>query len=340
MKRSVSILIALCLAMSLTACGGDTPPTVSDPISDPVTTTTMDTTGDATTLPQNGGLDTLRFVGRIVELVDSAVLMECVGDCVLGDTVWVQLGNLPDFVPQIGQVYTVTYEDMVMLSMPPRVNAWAMTPASASATDATTGEKTDTTATEGEAAPSTSVVTGTIATFVAADSSTNQESSATATVTAPSAAIPQSTATTQSAAISATVTTTSASLTGAPTTPPPPLEALDTAVAWDIRKAMIDMDPEIPDNYTAEDVWLTYYGTYNGYTVVSIFAPFLAADDVRWDETVGGQTFANVCAYDLYVWRDGEFLMLRAAYKNGWITDDQLRDLAYYWNGNHGKAMK
>ena len=340
MKRLVSLLMALCLVVGLTACGGDTSPADSAPTSDTVATT--DTTGDTTattTLPQSGGLDTLRFVGRIVESDGSAVLMECEDDCTLGDTVWVQLGHLPDFVPQIGQVYTVTYEDMVMLSMPPRVNALAMTPVSASATDAATEEKTKTTVTEEKGASSTSVVSGTIATFVAADSSVKEETSTTATVA--SSVIGHSTAATQAAtSASSTVTTQSISATSKPTTPPPPLGTLDTALAKDIKETMVRMDPEVSPHYTEKDVWLTYYGTYDGCIVVSVFAPFLAADNVRWDETVGGQVFTSVCAYDLYVWRDGEFFMLRDAYKKGWITDAHLRDLAYYWNGNYGKAVK
>jgi hypothetical protein len=114
------------LMITLMGCGGDLP-AVSD-TSAPVTTTTAATT---TTLPQTQQPDTLSFTGRVLEVAeeDAAVLMECIGDCALGDRVWVQLGRFPDLKPQVGETYTVTYEDMVMLSLPPRIVAVTIQPA-------------------------------------------------------------------------------------------------------------------------------------------------------------------------------------------------------------------
>lgn len=131
MKKCICIVGAVCLLLSLTACG-DTPPAVSDPAvtTTATTTTTTATTASATTatttLPQRETLDTLRFTGRVLEVSGSAALMESPDDFVWGDTVWVQFGGVPDVTPQVGDTYTVTYEDMVMLSLPPRVVAVAM----------------------------------------------------------------------------------------------------------------------------------------------------------------------------------------------------------------------
>lgn len=127
MRKGVSVLLAMSLALSLCACGG-TSTGVSAPTASS-TTTTATTATATTTLPQGEQLDTLVFKGRVLELTadGSAVLMESVGDSPLGDRVWVQLGRITDVTPQVGEAYTVTYEDMVMLSMPPRINAVTMT---------------------------------------------------------------------------------------------------------------------------------------------------------------------------------------------------------------------
>ena len=119
MKRIICLLCALLLLASLTACGEDAPAAT-----DPTTTTT-------TTLPQGENGDALCFTGRVLEIAeqDMAVLMACVGTCPLGDRVWVQLGRYPDLVTQmqVGQTYVVTYEDIVMPSLPPRITAVTIT---------------------------------------------------------------------------------------------------------------------------------------------------------------------------------------------------------------------
>ena len=109
----------------LAGCG-DTPPAVGESSTTPSIITTTTTT---TTVPKRESLDTLTFTGRILEVEadGSAALMECYGNSPLGDRVWVQLGGIADLTPQVGEEYKVTYEDMVMLSMPPRINAVTMT---------------------------------------------------------------------------------------------------------------------------------------------------------------------------------------------------------------------
>lgn len=123
MKKGVCIVLALGCLLSLAACG-DVPHDVSAPttVTDPTTTTTT------TTLPQGQQLDTLTFIGRVLEVQadGTAALMECIGETPLGDRVWVQLGGVPEVSPQVGETYKVAYEDMVMLSLPPRINAVTM----------------------------------------------------------------------------------------------------------------------------------------------------------------------------------------------------------------------
>ena len=123
MKRMICLLGSLLLLASLSACGESA--TVVDT---PTTTTAAPPT--TTTLPQGEPLHDLRFTGRVLEVAedDGAALMACVGTCPLGDRVWVQLGLCPDVEVQVGQTYIVTYEDMVMPSLPPRITAVTVTP--------------------------------------------------------------------------------------------------------------------------------------------------------------------------------------------------------------------
>ena len=119
MKKGMYICLLAALALMMTAACGDVPHEVSAP-------TTASTT--TTTLPQGENLDTLSFTGRVLEVQEdgSAVLMEPQGECPLGNRVWVQLGGVSNVNPQAGELYKVTYEDMVMLSLPPRINAVTM----------------------------------------------------------------------------------------------------------------------------------------------------------------------------------------------------------------------
>lgn len=66
----------------------------------------------------------LTFKGKVLEIDGDSVLMEC-HDKNKFDTVWVYFAQT-DATPQIGQEYTVTYEDMVMPSLPPRITAVEM----------------------------------------------------------------------------------------------------------------------------------------------------------------------------------------------------------------------
>lgn len=280
----IGLLVTLML-LSLTACG-DVPHDVSAP-----TTTTTSDSSTTTTLPQGTSLDTLTFTGRVLEVEDTAALMECIGECTLGDRVWVQLGGVPDVTPQVGQTYTVTYEDMVMLSLPPRVNALQMVATDTNTTSITTAATTAVTTTTTPTSTTTTAVT---------------------TATTPSGAV---------------VTTLQM-----PHIAVDPMGSLNPTREKEIKNALLSMDATAAASYTAEDIRLTYYGTYQGCVVVSIDAPFLPQNDTAWDENIGGYVFYGVKPYDLYVWRGDSFFMLRQVYESAWITEVDLRDINYYWN--------
>ena len=65
------------------------------------------------------------LTGKVKEVDGRAMLLECVGNSQF-TTVWVELGNA-ELDPMVGETYTVTYEDLVMPSLPPRITAVTVT---------------------------------------------------------------------------------------------------------------------------------------------------------------------------------------------------------------------
>lgn len=83
-----------------------------------VDSTTSD--GDAVT---DGALS---FIGTVKQIEGTAVLMECTDVPQFSSGVWVELGNT-ELIPMVGETYVVTYEDLVMPSLPPRITAVTIT---------------------------------------------------------------------------------------------------------------------------------------------------------------------------------------------------------------------
>lgn len=124
---NVLILTLTVMALLLTACTqtqpAQTPPTTTE--STTTTTVTTTETAPTTTTEAVETPEGLSFKGKVLEIDGDQVLMEC-HDKTKFDTVWVNVA-LTDATPQIGQEYTVFYEDMVMPSLPPRITAVRMT---------------------------------------------------------------------------------------------------------------------------------------------------------------------------------------------------------------------
>ena len=72
--------------------------------------------------------DHLSFTGKVKQVDGTAVLMECDSVPQFSNGVWVELGNA-GLSPVVGETYVVTYEDMVMPSLPPRITAISITKA-------------------------------------------------------------------------------------------------------------------------------------------------------------------------------------------------------------------
>lgn len=69
----------------------------------------------------------LSFVGKVTQIEGTALLMECADTPQFNSGVWVEVGALT-FTPEIGAEYVVTYEDLVMPSLPPRITAVSIKP--------------------------------------------------------------------------------------------------------------------------------------------------------------------------------------------------------------------
>lgn len=68
----------------------------------------------------------LSFTGKVKQVEGNAILMECTDVPQFSSGVWVELGDAePD--PMVGETYEVTYQDLVMPSLPPRIFAVTIT---------------------------------------------------------------------------------------------------------------------------------------------------------------------------------------------------------------------
>ncbi len=68
----------------------------------------------------------LSFTGTVTQVEGHAMLMSCDSVPQFSSGVWVELGDTR-LAPQVGDTYTVTYEDIVMPSLPPRITAITIT---------------------------------------------------------------------------------------------------------------------------------------------------------------------------------------------------------------------
>ena len=71
---------------------------------------------------------TLSFTGKVKQVEGTSVLMECDDVPQFSSGVWVELTS-GIVIPEVGETYVVTYEDIVMPSLPPRITAISITKA-------------------------------------------------------------------------------------------------------------------------------------------------------------------------------------------------------------------
>ncbi|MBR2320163.1 MAG: hypothetical protein IKA50_05220 [Clostridia bacterium] len=68
----------------------------------------------------------LSFTGKVKQVEGRSMLMECADVPQFSSGVWVELGDA-ELDPKVGETYIVTYEDIVMPSLPPRITAISIT---------------------------------------------------------------------------------------------------------------------------------------------------------------------------------------------------------------------
>lgn len=68
----------------------------------------------------------LSFTGKVKQVEGRSVLMECADVPQFSNGVWVELGDA-ELDPMVGETYIITYEDIVMPSLPPRITAVTIT---------------------------------------------------------------------------------------------------------------------------------------------------------------------------------------------------------------------
>ena len=79
----------------------------------------------------------------------------------------------------------------------------------------------------------------------------------------------------------------------------------------------------------AEEVYITeYYGVYNGNCVPLVIHHSIAAYTII-EQTIAGETFLFADTSKVIdVWVDGEFFTLEEAYEKGYLTAEQIADIA------------
>ncbi len=118
---AILVVAVIVLVLRLTVFAPETDPDPTPTPSDTTpTTTTTTATGWFAVTPAN-----LYFTGKVLEVDNGMALMECY-DKDKFDTVLVNYAGTPSVTPKVGEEYIVTYEDMVMPSLPPRIFAVEM----------------------------------------------------------------------------------------------------------------------------------------------------------------------------------------------------------------------
>ena len=81
-------------------------------------------------------------------------------------------------------------------------------------------------------------------------------------------------------------------------------------------------------------VWIEYYGTYNGCVALILSDNYNNYPTIVWEENIGEVVFHFSDGNFIRVWDKGNFIYLSSAYEQGLLTQEDLKDIAYYYNGN------
>lgn len=180
----------------------------------------------------------------------------------------------------------------------------------------------------GSAAATTTVTTaaGTRASTTALDDTAEASTVSPTTVTPPAADTTTADASTTDAATTARQ----------PQTPAPLTEAQQSAIRQAYRD---DVRTHYPDDtsvqaLTLADIGLRHIATYGRSIVLFIDAPCFAYTAMPEDVSYEGLTFRFTSNQRPVVFREGAIVTFQKAFENGWLTRDDLADLALHFQAN------
>ncbi len=112
----------------------------------------------------------------------------------------------------------------------------------------------------------------------------------------------------------------------------PPLEPLSEEAE---RKLIEDYDETFPLSVREDEMFESfvygYYGTHNGYEVVMMVNSIEMHQPMEDTYTIAGYEFwLSTHTIDYLVHIDSEFISLRDAYENGYLSDDDIAAIHYY----------
>ncbi|MCL2108211.1 MAG: hypothetical protein FWH20_02565 [Oscillospiraceae bacterium] len=117
-------------------------------------------------------------------------------------------------------------------------------------------------------------------------------------------------------------------------TAPAPLEPLTDEVDLAIRESYVEfLGGELHGReITAEDLEiLHYFGTYNDYQIVVVYPKGgIATADMQFIHLGGHEIALGSGSFRLMAHKDGEFTPIQDAYEAGYITDENVRFIAFY----------
>ncbi|MCL2088011.1 MAG: dockerin type I repeat-containing protein [Oscillospiraceae bacterium] len=114
------------------------------------------------------------------------------------------------------------------------------------------------------------------------------------------------------------------------------IEPLSEEMEIRIKEDWVAGYPEHPDytgsEYTIDKVEIAYYGTYNQNVAVMMFDNFYCYPLMPSIEEIAGVTFYYPDGNTILVWCDGDFIQLGSAYEQKLLTQEDLKNIGYYYN--------
>ena len=116
-------------------------------------------------------------------------------------------------------------------------------------------------------------------------------------------------------------------------------DGLNAETVWQIRQDLAQGYQGDQSNIAYHYI-SGYYGTYNGYVVIRAANSLFAYAALPWDMILGETLLGDGSLRgELLAWKEGQFYALSNAYNQGLLTNEDLREIAYYLYGDHAEEM-